>query len=52
MTATTLDAPRAVEQSSEQSDDLDSLVEQIVSQFPPLDDEGKRELGRLLAPAA
>lgn len=33
-------------------DDLDALVEQIVDSFPRLSDEGKVELGRLLAPSA
>lgn len=33
-------------------DDLDALVEQIVDSFPPLSDERKAELGRLLAPSA
>ena len=31
------------------TNELDALVEQILDQFPPLSDQQKAELGRLLA---
>jgi hypothetical protein len=45
-------APETRHRATTSEDDLDALVEQIVDSFPPLSDERKAELGRLLAPSA